>query len=408
VQSLQFSDQPSHKEEQSMKVERVPLHTLFLTFLKIGLTAFGFTVLQKLKSEVRKRQWLSEQQIDDGIALVQLYPGPTNFDFVAYIGFQLNGILGAFLAVMGFLLPSFLLMLTLSWAYFSYANLNWIPRIFLGLEAIVVGVLANLVWEMTKQSLHSIVEGLIVVLGLTALIFKVNPAFIVFGALIIGAIFLRPKNIERTEQELIVFREKHVWLKIGIAGLVVLAVFITALFMRNDLGRLSVSLFKTGSIAFGNGAAILPIIKTDVVDKFHWLSSKEFADGTALGQITPGPFLITATFIGYKLGSVPGSLLATFSIFSPTFVLTLVFSLIYNKVRYSRVIRGALKGVLAGFVAMLAFITYQIAIVGIISIPGIILAILAFLVVRLFKLDVQWVFLGGISIWVILMLIGIV
>jgi len=95
----------------------------------------GLTILQKLRAEILKRKWLSKQQINDGIALVQFYPGPTNFDFVAYTGFQLHGVLGALLAVIGFLIPSFQIMLLLSWAYFSFANLGWMPRVMQGLEA---------------------------------------------------------------------------------------------------------------------------------------------------------------------------------------------------------------------------------------------------------------------------------
>lgn len=389
-------------------VNRVSLRTLFFTFLGIGLTAYGFTVLQKLRSEVRKRNWLSEQQINDGIALVQIYPGPVNFDFVSYVGFQVHGVAGAILAMLGFILPSFLLMLLLSWLYFSFANLMWIPKLLVGLEAIVVGVLANLVWELARQSLRSVVEGAIIVLGVVGLVFNVNPAFIVFGALLLGVLLLRtPKGVQ-TGETLRVHQEKHIWWKIGLVAGIVLAVFISAFFIQGDLGKLSRSLFKTGSIAFGNGAAILPIVKVDVVDKFHWLTAKEFADGTALGQITPGPFLITATFIGYKLGGLWGALLATFSIFSPTFVFTLAMTQIYNKVRHSVFIRGALKGVLAAFVAMLGYITYQIALVSFVNIPAIVLAIAAFLVIRLFKVDVQWVFLGGIIVWIVLMLFRLV
>lgn len=405
--------EPDHNNLEKSEAElspsrRIPLHTLFFKFLKFGLTAYGFTILQKLRSEVLKKKWLSEQQVLDGIALVQVYPGPVNFDFVTYIGFQLNGVAGAFLAMLGFILPSLILMLLLSWAYFAFVSFAWIPRLFIGLEAIVVGVLANLVWDLAVSSLHSIVEGLIIAAGITALIFNVNPAFIVFVSLLIGILFLRPKVVQRVENEYMPYREKYAWLKIGMAAGIVLAVFFSTFLIKGDLGKLALNFFKTGSIAFGNGAAILPIVKVDVVDKFHWLSAREFADGTALGQITPGPFLITATFIGYKLGGLAGALLATFSIFSPTFVFTLVFSMIYNKVRYSKIIRGALRGVLAVFVAMLAFITFQIGQVSLINIPAILLAVTAFLVIRLFKTDTQWVFLGGIIIWAALLLLRVV
>src|SRR5450759_3505805 len=105
--------------------EKIPLATIFLSYLELGLTAFGFTILQKLKTLVHKKAWLTEEEMNEGLALVQLYPGPMMVDFTAYVGYRLRGVRGALLATLGFILPSFILMLVLSAAYFAAGALPW-------------------------------------------------------------------------------------------------------------------------------------------------------------------------------------------------------------------------------------------------------------------------------------------
>ncbi len=112
---------------------RVPLLTIARAYLRVGATAFGFTILQQLKSLALGRGWLTEEEFNEGLALVQLYPGPIMVDLTAYIGYKLRGVPGALLATMGFILPSFVLMLVLSALYFAVGNLPWVHPLFLGL-----------------------------------------------------------------------------------------------------------------------------------------------------------------------------------------------------------------------------------------------------------------------------------
>ena len=132
----------------------------------------------------------------------------------------------------------------------------------------------------------------------------------------------------------------------------------------------------------------------------------QFAVGISLGQITPGPFLITSTFIGYKVGGIWGAILATFAIFSPTFAMTLIFTQVFSRIRNLQPIRGALAGVLAAFVGMLAVVVLQLGGVALISPVTFALAGAAFLAVRYFKIDIFWVFVGGLVIWGGLLALG--
>jgi chromate transporter len=366
------------------------------------LTAFGFTALQVLRSTVKKRGWLSDEKLDEGIALVQLYPGPVNFDYTTYLGYQIRRIPGAIISTMGFVLPSFLLMLGLSALYFSTGNLPWVPRLFIGLEAIVVGIILNLVIDLGRKALISPIAWVIAIAALPAIYFKLDSLWIVLASLTLGVIFLRPKPVDSsiTVQH---YEDpptsRSEWIQIGLVILIILAFLIFSTTLTPPLNILCLSFFKVGSIAFGNGMMILPVLRAEVVDKLQLLTPTQFTDGVVLGQVTPGPFLITATFIGYKVAGVFGAVMATFAIFSPTFAMTLVFTKIFNRVRNSTAIKGALNGVLAAFVGMLVMITYQMAQTGIRDILTALFAVAAFCAVRFLKLEIVWVFLIGLALW---------
>lgn len=384
--------------------QQVPLLVIFTTYFMVGLTAFGMAIVQKLKALVMTRHWLTEEEMNDGLAMVQLYPGPIMVDFTAYVGYLLRGVPGAILATVGFVLPSFFLMLALSALYFTAGNLPWVHPLFLGLEALVVGVILNVTLDMGSQAIKGKIEAVIALFAFAALLLKINAVLMVLVALGLGAAFIRPapgkgKPMQQPGSPRPAPASKRPWLGIGIVTAAILGVVALAVILHSDVGNLGLSLFKIGAVAFGNGIAIIPLIQSEVVDLHQWMSLSQFADGIALGQITPGPFLITSTFIGYKMGGFWGALLATFAIFSPSFAMTLVFTEVFAHIRNLQVVRGALAGVLAAFVGMLAVVLFQIGGVALMTPAAIILAGAALLAVRYFKLDILWVFTGGMILW---------
>ena len=170
---------------------------------------------------------------------------------------------------------------------------------------------------------------------------------------------------------------------------------------------MGLSFFKIGSLAFGSGMMLAPLIQAEVVDAHGWLSLAQFTDGLALGQITPGPMLITAAFIGYKLGGIFAAALATYAVFAPSITMTLVFTEVFGHLRSIRPVRGALAGVLASFVGLLAVAALQLGAAGVRGPYLLALAGAAFCAVRFYKLDLLWVFLGGLAAWGALLALGI-
>jgi chromate transporter len=380
---------------------RVPLVTIFLVFTWMGLTAFGAAILQKLRALPVQRGWLSEEEVRDGLALVQLYPGPIMMDFTAYVGYRLRGVPGALLAASGFLLPTFVLMTALSALYFAGGDLPWVPRLLLGLEALVIGVLVNVVLTLGAQAVTGRGEAVIAGAAFAGLLLGVNAVLITLAALAVGVAALSPwkqgppADLPRPAA----WTGRRMAAVAATAG-IVLAVAVGVSLLDSELARLARSMFLIGSVAFGSGFGILSVLQAEVVQAHAWVSAREFMDGLALGQITPGPVLITAAFVGYKVAGVGGAALATFAIFSPSIAMTLVFTQAFAALRQRPWVHGALDGVLAGFVGLLAATVIQLGAVlhGPVALA---FAAAAFVAVRFFRLELAWVFGGGLGIWAV-------
>jgi chromate transporter len=397
---------------EAIKVEvgrSVSLSSIFLAYAGVGLTAFGFAIIQKLKGLVVKNHWMNEEEMNEGLALVQLYPGPIMVDFTAYVGYKLRGVPGALLATVGFVTPSFVLMLALSAAYFAAGSLPWVHTLFLGLEALVVGIIFNVALDFGERALKGRVEAAIALAAFAAMLFKLNAVLVVLAALAVGALFIHPPAPKSKSLSHHPVEPQPIgrWLAIAAVVAVVLAVAGLAWSLNTDVGRMALAFFKIGAVAFGSGTTILPLIQADVVDTYHWLDMSQFADGIALGQITPGPFLITAAFVGFKMGGVGAALLATFAIFSPSFAMTLIFTELFARLRNLSAVRGALAGVLASFVGLLATVVLQLGQTSITGPVTLVFAGAAFIAVRYFKLDILWVFVGGVALWGGLLALGV-
>lgn len=399
--------------KDSVGVPAIGLRALFVAYLQIGITAFGFTMLQKITQlVVHKKGWLTQEEADHGLALVQLYPGPIMVDFTVYVGYRLRGVKGALATVSGFVLPSLVLMIALSALYFALGSLAVVHALFIGLDALVVGVVLNLTLDFGQRYLKGAVQATLAVIAFALLSFGWSALIALLVALLVGALLLRPKG-ETAAAALPGPRRRQasqglrLWLPIAATVAVVVGAAVVVALLHTAVSAMTLSFFKIGSVAFGNGMTIMPLLQADAVNHYHWLTNAQFADGIALGQVTPGPFLITAAFVGYKLGGVWAAVLATFAIFAPSFAMTLVFSEVFEHLHSLAWVRGALSGILASFVGLLAVVTLQLA-----SVTGgkaglLTLAAAAFVAVRFFKLDVLWVFGGGLGLWALLHAFGL-
>ncbi len=401
----------NHAQEPFEKV--IPsLWELLWAFFVIGLTAYSIAMLQQLKTLVVGRKWLTQEEMDEGLAMVQLYPGPIMFNLATYAAYRIKGFLGALLATFLFVLPSYLLMVLLSWLYFNYGNVAWVHPIFIALESMVIGIIMHITFDFANRYIDGGKTAFISAMAFILLLYKINAFWVILLAVGLGLLFFRRENMSPQGKE----RTQHIsipgaW-KWRLAAMIVsISVFVAfiafALLYKSELSTLFLSMFKVGAVAFGNGMTIMPLLQQEAVMSHHWLSMQEFADGIAFGQITPGPFLITATFIGYKVAGLAGSLLATVGMFYPSFFYTIVMSEIYSKIKDYLLIRRGLKGILAAFTGMLFFVLLSMGKVSLVSPAAYIWAAGALIAVRYYKFNILWIFLGGITVEAGLLLFGI-
>ncbi len=374
---------------------------LALSFLKIGLTAYGIAILQQMRATILGNRWLSPEKFEEGLAMVQLYPGPIMFDLGTYSAYEICGFTCAALAMFSFLLPSYLLMVALSYVYFKFGNVSWIHPLFLALEAMVVGVITHIFIDFVKKYALSWQGILIATLSFVLMIFQVSAILIIFLAALLSMIIItKIKNPRKNVKAFETSSHTGSIEKVGFGatalvfvGLIVL----TIISPKGSAAALTTSMFKIGAVAFGNAFTIMPLMQQEVVSIHHWLTLKQFSDGIALGQITPGPFLITAVFIGYKVSGIPGSALAAFAIFFPSFFYTLIATLTYAKIRNNMYVKKAIKGILSAFTGMLLYVLISIGKFSLKNPVAIIWALWAFVAVRFLKLNLLWVFFIGLT-----------
>ncbi len=380
-----------------------------LAFFKIGLTAYGMAILQQIRATILGNKWLKPEDIDEGLAMVQFYPGPIIYDLSTYCAYRISGFVGAGLAMFAFIFPSYLLMLLLSFVYFRFGQIGWVHPIFVALEAMVVGIVIHIFFDFSARHLKNWRGAVLAGTAFILLMFKVSAIAIILVAMVAAEILMKDLPYKKAHD----FHHKKASRIDAVGFILTGAVFVGILIWgilapKNTMGQLLFSMFKVGAVAFGNAFTIMPLLHQEAVVSHSWLTMKQFADGIALGQITPGPFLITATFIGFKVDGIWGSALATFGIFFPSFFYTLLATETYHRIRRSLWVRRAVVGVLAAFTGMLGYIALTLGIAVLKGPLPWIWTISSLIGVRYFKLNLILIFLIGITVAVLFYFLGIV
>lgn len=343
-------------------MERASLPYIFFTFLKLGATAFGgymslVAIVQKQLVEIDKK--MKEEDLLDGISLTSVLPGPVAVNTIAYVGYLLRGIPGAIAAFAGIVLPSFFLVILLSWLYFTYGNIPAVKNIFSGIAPTITALIVTVAIGMAHKTIKVPAQWVICLLAATLLIFIggfTTTFLIIIGSGIAGYfLFHQQQGKERlSNEEKLLFGSRQ-WI---ISGVVLLLLLCVLLFGGQYPGAPKniqiISTFSGISLTlFGGGYVVIPALHELFVENLGWLTSAEFADGIAIGQITPGPIFITATFIGYKVAGIMGALLATIAMFTPPMVLTVLLSRFVKTLNQSTLVKAAMKAVRAAVIGMI-------------------------------------------------------
>src|SRR6266480_237067 len=372
------------------------LWSLFLSFLKIGSTAFGgfMALISVVQNEiVERKKLLTHSDMVDGISLATILPGPVAVNVVAYVGYKLRGGLGALVSAVGVILPAFILIVALSAVYFRWGQIPTVNKLFLGFIPAVTAVIVPAAWGMARKAILGLPEFTIAFTACLLLLYK--GGFYVTLTIIVGAGLIGWLLFARFSNPLAGIAESKPVKKGGGVKLLALnAPLAAAPFLAVDAG-LGVKLFLTFSgmsvLLFGGGFVFIPLIEQVVVQDQAWVTHQEFIDAIALGQITPGPILISAAFIGYKVMGLLGAAIATVAIFLPPALLMLLSAHFLMRARELMAVKAVLRGIRPAVIGMIATAAWNI---GATAVPNwLSAAIFLATLTALFRLrvDVAWI-----------------
>ena len=371
------------------------LPQLFISFLRLGITAFGgpSMVAYIRRMAVERKQWLDEETFQNGVGLCQTIPGATAMQVAAYVGFRARGTIGAGVSFIGFGLPAFLLMMTLSALYAYTHALPAVVSAFSGLQAIIVAIVANATVSFGRTSLKTWKR--VIIAGVAAALFGlgVNPIVVILLAAFVGLVLVENKS-QSTRSSVDPNTTHHSARPLLFLLTAAVIWFLLLFLLQPTLFDLAALMFRIDLFAFGGGFASVPLMYHEIVEVRQWMDGPTFLNGIVLGQVTPGPIVITATFAGYWMYRLLGGLVATVSVFLPSFIMVVGLVPYFDKLRTSPYFNKVIGGILCSFVGLLLTVTFRFAGNVQWDIRRLILAGAAF-VALLLKVDILWVVVIG-------------
>jgi chromate transporter len=329
---------------------RIPLRDLVRYFLRLGLMGFGGPVAlvgQMERELVGDKKWLTKEEMREGIAVCQSLPGPLAIQVGIWIAYIRGGFWGAWAGGWAFILPNFIIVTVLATLYVYFEGLPAVAAIFYGVSPAVIALILHSCYRLTKLGMKDWIEWALAAAAFAITVAVQAEVALVFigcgivGLLYYGSLFHRRQATSTTSSLLI-------GLPLVAAG--------SSPTLGALLGKLLTFFLKAGSLTFGSGLVIVPFLEKGLVQQTGWLNEREFLVAVAMGMISPGPVVITATFVGYLVGArftgslldgVWGSVAATIGIFLPSFLMILIVAPILMRYRTNPNVQGFIKGAYA-------------------------------------------------------------
>lgn len=355
------------------------LGQLILYMLGLGTLGFGGPVAlvgYMHRDLVERRGWITEDDYKEGLALAQMMPGPLAAQLGIYLGYVHYRIVGATVAGIAFVLPSFLMVVALGWAYAHFGGLSWMQAVFYGVGAAVVGIIAMSAYKLTRKTVGK--DRLLGVIFLTLAVVTVVTESEIAWLFIAGGLLVW------------FWRAPPKWLhKGGLNALAIAHLPATSGILSGIdwplLGQIGLFFTKAGAFVFGSGLAIVPFLYGGVVTEHHWLNDKQFVDAVAVAMITPGPVVITVGFIGYLVAGFAGACVAALGTFLPCYLFTVLPAPYFKKYGKLPSVKAFVDGITAAAVGAITGSVIVIAKRSIIDIPTVALAIATVLLLWRFK-----------------------
>ncbi|MHB1685770.1 MAG: chromate efflux transporter [Ignavibacteriaceae bacterium] len=392
---------------------------LIIVGLYLGSTAYGGPAMigQMKKTIVNDKKWLDEPQFLDAMSFAQILPGATGVLMMGYIGYELKNAFGALIISLFFVLPSAVAIGFLSFIYFNYSQQSFVKALFAGLGAMIVALLADAIKTLGKTVFPKIsiryYKGYIISIVVFVLSYwlKFGSVTLVIISASLGYLFYYFtkdfKNIVIPQPSAVNLNltgsknlSKEIFSYSFLGGLTI--AFLIIFIFEPEIRVIFLTFFKIGAFAFGGGYNSIPLLEHETVNVYHWVSMNQFRDGLAMGQITPGPVLITATFIGYKVLGIAGAITATTGIFLPSIFAVILLNKVHQKIIQMPITYSLIRGVLAGFIGLLISVTIGFGIQSLISWQTWGIFIVSVVLLIYYKVDPLWIIIGTIIISIII------
>jgi len=384
------------------ETRNISLISLFSNFFRLGLTAFGGPAMIPFvrKMAITKMHWVDDADFRIGLAICQAIPGATVMQLAGYVGLRIRGVAGAIAAFCGFGLPAFLLITILSAVYFKYYNLPFVLSVFSGLKAIVLAILFSASIDFVRKYIHSMLDKLISLGAALAFLADIHPVAVILVATSLGIAFFK-KDSGLFLQNGCQFSPRNRFKATIIVTLLFPLALLGLWLFKTDLYSLATLMMGIDVLAFGGGFAALPIMLHEVVLRMGWLTQRVFMDGIALGQITPGPIVITSAFVGYSLAGLAGALTGAVAMFSPSFLIMIWSVPFCDKLLGSQYFRRGLRASLATLAGLMVAVTASFVLSITWTPRSVVLGAAAFVALRR-QIDVFWVVVVGAAISLVL------
>jgi chromate transporter len=383
-------------------------------FLRLGCTAFGGPAahIAMLKDEVvRRRQWMTEAGFLDLLGATNLIPGPNSTEMAIHIGYRRLGWRGLLIGGLCFIMPAALIVCAFAWAYGKFGSLPAVSGLLYSVKPVIIAVVAQAIWGLLKPAVKTPFLAFLGIGALSLSMLRVDTLLVLFGAgtlvsLVRWCSAPRPGEPRPPISSLL--------LMFLIAGTIVALPMVMAHSPGSSpqlqasghgvpfsMPRLFLFFLKVGSVLYGGGYVLLAFLRDGLVTHWHWLTSAQLLDATAVGQVTPGPLFTTATFIGYLLGGPLGAVVATVGIFLPSFVFVALSGPLVPRLRKSPLMGAFLDGVNVAALALMAAVTWELGRAALIDWTTVALALVSAVTLFRYKVNPAWLILGAAAFGVI-------
>lgn len=407
------------KNEMNPPSEQPKLVSLFeiaKTFLHIGAVSYSLAALgEAKKSLVDKKNWMTDEEYLNGLALAQLLPGAPTVNLNTYIGYFLRGFPGALVASIFFVIPCFVAMVVLAHLYLNYNDVPLVSSLFKGVGALVVGLVLNTIIDLWKKVVNTpqltilAAGGFIMVyflkVNIFALLLAAGAVSLVFAFLTIKfstwkavmdkKFWVAKKSSQRAVSAIKFEFSKKKYVAMLMMLAVLLVINFAIIFSNPTFRNLGSSLFGIGGLTFGSGYAMLPFIQDAMVHQYHFVTDKEFGVALALSLLTPGPVTVISAFVGYKVAGLFGAALAMANMYLPSFAVVNIISDLYNRAGKVDNVKMVIRGIVAAFFGTLWAVVFKLTGSALVDLPTCGLALAAFGVQRFTKVDTLWIIIAG-------------